>query len=164
MKVCNFFLVWSPNFESNVRTDSWGGVGCWLRCSVTLLGKNFRKNFWENLSQKWTRQGLTRQRLTHFSSCEHYQNASIFGEPLYITVTTHWVTRDKMSTERISYELMCFLFDILSIVTQSVLHSKQHLRMLGNVNFPTCELLTFLLDFSGWFLKNRVQDDCISRR
>ena len=33
-------------------------------------------------SQKVARQRLTRQRLTHFSSFDHYENASIFGEGL----------------------------------------------------------------------------------
>ena len=33
--------------------------------------------------QRSTRQRLTRQRLTHFSSFEHAQNVSIFGEGLY---------------------------------------------------------------------------------
>ena len=37
-------------------------------------------------SQKVARHRLTRQRLTHFSSFDHYENASIFGEGLYMTV------------------------------------------------------------------------------
>ena len=35
-------------------------------------------------SQKVARHRLTRQRLTHFSSFDHYENASIFGEGLYL--------------------------------------------------------------------------------
>ena len=38
------------------------------------------------ISPKLARQRLKCQRLTHFSSFEHTQNVSIFGEPLYIFV------------------------------------------------------------------------------
>ena len=34
------------------------------------------------MSQKLERQRLTRKRLTHFSTFEHTQNVSIFGESL----------------------------------------------------------------------------------
>ena len=37
-----------------------------------------------------TRQRLTRQKLTHFSSFDHYENASIFGEGLYDDSEIEW--------------------------------------------------------------------------
>ena len=45
-------------------------------------------NFWTKKYRKMQSKSgtpkLTRQRLTHFSSFDHYENASIFGEGLYI--------------------------------------------------------------------------------
>ena len=69
------------------------------------LRKNILKKFWASTwlfknvnfrpksgkySQKLARQGLTRQRLTHFSSFEHTQNVSIFGEGLYTALNCQW--------------------------------------------------------------------------